>query len=425
MIIIISNNIFNNHFNNPNFNNHCNNHNFNNHCYNHNFNNHFVFNNNFSIHFNNNFKNHFNNYNNFSNHFNNNNFNNDFNNHFNNNNFINEQNCYLNQIKLIPQNNNNSSLVEFKYDNLGDIQNMIRNQNINFSTNSSLVSISQCDSTCLDRRYNLKFLPENFIRDNIFLLDIANIFEKLSKILQKKQSEIDFTNSIQSFINQAKIFKCIIKTDKKNPFQPLFIFCKYLELEYRKHILYINKIFREFTKIEILPKNKFRHIYDTINYFNKNLYTPIVGAFYYILINLTRCPTCNNILKVDFRNEDDISNFNKISNLNNNSLSKQKKSNENYECDYCCYEGPGKNEIRFLNTQKYLLARIEGKDKEIKNIDNTLYKSKFSLTNIGKKKDKLFCLVQTYTKTSQHEYLYSTENSLTNNPAANASNKSS
>jgi hypothetical protein len=96
-------------------------------------------------------------------------------------------------------------LVEFKYDNLGGMQNMMMSQNINFSTNSSLVSTRQCDSTYLDRRYNLKFLQENFIRDNIFLLDS---FEKLSKILQKKQDKIDFSNSIQSFMNQAKIFKC-------------------------------------------------------------------------------------------------------------------------------------------------------------------------------------------------------------------------
>ena len=311
-------------------------------------------------------------------------------------------------------------LVEFKYDNLGGMQNMMMSQNINFSTNSSLVSTPQCDSTYLDRRYNLKFLQENFIRDNIFLLDS---FEKLSKILQKKQDKIDFSNSIQTFMNQAKIFKCTRKTDKNNPFQPLFIFCKYLELEYRKHILYINKIFREFTKIEILPKNKFSHIYDNIKYFTKNLYTPVVGAFYYILINLTRCPTCNNIIKIHFRNEDDISNYNKISNLNNNSLSIQKKSSGNYECDYCCYEGPGKKERRFLYIQKYLLASIKGKDKEIKNIDDTLYKNKFCLTNIAKKKDKLFCFIQAYDKNGQQEYLHATENSLINNLVANTSNE--
>ena len=105
-----------------------------------------------------------------------------------------------------------------------------------------------------------------------------------------------------------------------------------------------------------------------------------------MILYIIRYPTCNNILKADFINEDDISHFNKISNLNNNCLANQIKSNENYECDYCYYEGPGKNERRFINTQKYLLTCIEGKDKEIKNLDNTLDKNKFSMTIIGTKR---------------------------------------
>ena len=112
------------------------------------------------------------------------------------------------------------------------------------------------------------------------------------------------------------------------------------------------------------------------------IYIVLSLAHFYIISYLT----CNNILKADFINEDDISHFNKISNLNNNCLANQIKSNENYECDYCYYEGPGKNERRFINTQKYLLTCIEGKDKEIKNLDNTLDKNKFSMTIIGTKR---------------------------------------
>ena len=62
--------------------------------------------------------------------------------------------------------------------------NLMMNQNINFPNNSSLVTAPLYVSTCLVRKYNLTFLQENFLKDNI--LDITNIFEKLSKISQKK-----------------------------------------------------------------------------------------------------------------------------------------------------------------------------------------------------------------------------------------------
>jgi hypothetical protein len=74
---------------------------------------------------------------------------------------------------------------------------------------------------------NLIFVQENFIKDNIFLLNIANIFEKLSKVSQNKQEGIDFVNSIQNFNNQAKNYGCNIEADKNNPFQSLLNFCNY------------------------------------------------------------------------------------------------------------------------------------------------------------------------------------------------------
>jgi len=369
----INNNI-NNNYNSNNYNNNINN-NYNNYNFNNDYNNNFILNSSNINSNNNNFNN------NYGNHLNNNNFNNPFNNNIFNNNFCIEQNAsnsfqnplahingqysYLNQSNLIlnnNHNNNNNLFVEFKGDNLRDKENMMMNQNNNFSTNSSLETSPQCISTCLDRRYNLEFLKENFI------------------------------NYIQNFINKINIFKCTIEAGENNRFQAPFSFYIYLDGEYRKYILYINKIFREFIKIEILPKNKFSHIYDTINYFTKNLYSQDIGVLYYIYIYLIRCPICNNILKADFSNEDDISNSNKISNLNNNCLTNQKKSSENYECDNCCYEGRGKNERGFINTEKYFLISIEGKDKEIINIDNTLDMNKLSLINIRIKKNKLFCL---------------------------------
>jgi len=450
------NNCFNS--NNVNFNNNCFNNNLSNNCNNNNYNfnnNNYNYNN---INFNNNNNNY--NYNNFNNNCNNNNFinnfnNNNFNNIYNNNNFntnicsaynpyqnplyyasyINNQYYYLNQSKLIPQNINNNNLVM-------DMQNMMMNLNINNSINSSLVCALQCLSACLQRyklEKNLKFVQENFIKDNIFLVNIANIFERLSKISQNKQDEIDFANSIQNFNNQAKNYGCYTEADNNNPFQVLLNFCNYLNREYGKHELsYPNNIFLNLKELDSLPKSKFGHIYDKINSFTKNLHSPVIDAFYYVLLHLTKCPICNNVLKADIDSEDGISSFipvpgysfDKISNLVNNYLTNQKKLYEYYKCDNCDYEGPGKDEIGFLNTPKYLLINIVGEDKEVKNIDDTLDLSKYSLTKLSKKNYKLFSFVtkvndkfQTYIENDSHEWcLYTNENTIINNPFVDTSN---
>ena len=428
-------------YNNNNYNNNNNNYSYNNCNYNYN-NNNYRYNNNYS--YNNFIYNYNNNYNNFNKNFNRSNSSYNF---YQNTpvyaSYINNQCYYLNQSKLIPQNISNNNLVTaFKYDNFRDMQNMMMNLNINISINSSLVSALQCLSACLNRyklENNLKFVQETFIKDNIFLSNIAHIFEKLSKISQNEQDEIDFTNSIQNFYNQAKNFGCFNEIDENNPFQAFLSFCNYLNREYGKHSLsYPNNIFYDFKELEILPKNKFGHIYDKIKDFTTNLHSPVVDAFYYVLLHLIRCPICNDVLKADINNEDGISSFitvpgysfDKISNLVKNYITNQKKSYENCQCDNCEYKGPGKDEIGFLNTPKYLLINIEGKDKEIKNIDDTLNLSKYSLTKIGKKNYKLFCFVtkvngkfQTYIKNDHNEWcLYTTENAIINSPFANTSN---
>ena len=456
-------NIYNNNNHNNYYNNNYNNNNYNYNNYNNvNFNNNYN-NNNYSHNFNdNNFNNCYNNIN-YNNNYNNSNYSNNYNdNNYNNSNnhyyrrhsayysyplayasYINNQYYDLNQSKLVHENISNNNLVaEFKYDNFRDMQNMVMNLNINNSNNSSIVSALQCLSASL-KRYNLEknliFVQENYIKDNTFLLNIAHIFEKFSKISQNKQDEIDFTQSIENFCNQAKNLGCSIVSDNNNPFQTLLNFCNYLNKEYGKHkSSYPNNIFWDFKELDILPKNKFNHVYDKINSFTKDLHSPVVDAFYYVLLHLTRCPMCNNVLKADINKEDGISSFisipgysfDKISNLVNNYITNQKKSYENYQCDNCEYEGPGKDEIGFLNTPKYLLINIIGEEEEIKNIDDTLDLSKYSLTKIGKKNYKLFCFVtkvndkfQTYIKNDHNKWcLNTTENALIQIPFSDTSN---
>ena len=62
-------------------------------------------------------------------------------------------------------------------------------------------------------------------------------------------------------------------------------------------------VFNDDLELENLPKNKFPHIYKTINEFKEKNHSPFANLFYYILLNLKKCPNCNSVLEANiYRN---------------------------------------------------------------------------------------------------------------------------
>ena len=92
------------------------------------------------------------------------------------------------------------------------------------------------------------------------------------------------------------------------------------------------------TEIENLPKEKFHEIYDKINEFVKEFHSPFVNNFYYILLNISKCPNCNTIIKAKIEDRYSIGSFitlngsliDSIGNLVNSYISNQYNSENSF-----------------------------------------------------------------------------------------------
>ena len=191
---------------------------------------------------------------------------------------------------------------------------------------------------------------------------------------------------------------------------------------------YQNILFKDFKEIENLPKNDFPQIYEIIELFKKIHHSPIVEVFYYILLNLTKCPHCDAVLDANNTDNKNITyfiplparNIDSVSNLIKNYLSEQDNSNNIYNCKNCNYSGPGKKEKGFINSPNYLFIYFEGEEKEIKTLDYNLDLTSYCIGKVGPKKYEIFAFIvkgnddkyKAYIKNDRGIwYLYNDENS--------------
>jgi len=267
----------------------------------------------------------------------------------------------------------------------------------NFSKNSSIASVLQCLSYCFKdfELDNFKFCCQN---PNFFSYDIVNMIDRVNT----ETNNINFIMSLQNFRTKASnIIQSFQGTEEIEPIWVYFELCRYINNEFRmNNSICPNVIYRDFKEIEEVPKSKFQKIYDTIDIFKKDYHSNFVNNFYYILLNLTKCPNCNYVLNAEIKDDYGVSSFipllgiliDKVSNLLDNYISKQSNSSLVYECSNCNYKGPGKNEVGFLNTPKYLLFDFQG-EKEIKTLDDTLDLTNYSLIKGGNNKYNLLSFI--------------------------------
>ena len=267
----------------------------------------------------------------------------------------------------------------------------------NFSKNSSLASVIQCLSYCFKdyELTNFKFCCQN---SHYFSYDIVNMIERVNT----NCCGINFLMSLQTFRNKASNFIQNFKgTEEIEPIWVYFGLCNYINNEFRNNnSICPNTIYRDFKELEEVPKSRFPRVYQTIETFKKDYHSNFVNNFYYILLDLIKCPNCDCVLNAEIKDGRGVSSFipllgiliDKVSNLLDNYISKQSNSNFVYRCSNCNYNGPGKNEVGFLNTPKYLLFSFEG-EKEIKTLDDTLDLTNYSLVKNGKNKYNLLSFI--------------------------------
>ena len=257
--------------------------------------------------------------------------------------------------------------------------------NQTFSKNSSIASVIQCLYYCFKENNgitNFKFCTQN---NMFFSYDISRVIEKVGT-----ENQVTFLKSIQNFRNKASQYipDYYSGTEEIEPILAFFGLCYYINKEFREqNNLYANLI--DFQEMEEVPKKNFPKVYETIENFKNEYHSPFANNFYYILLNLIKCPNCNSVLNAEIKDNYGVSSFiplpglsiDKVSNLLEKYMSKQFDSNETYNCKSCNYKGPGKDEVGFLNTPKYLLFNFEdySGEREIKTLDDSIDLTNYSL----------------------------------------------
>jgi len=265
--------------------------------------------------------------------------------------------------------------------------------------NTSLLSTLQCIYECFK---NCKINFSSDLPNDKFAPEIDEILRLIGKISSNDNEKEKFKKSIINFRTEAAKYNpnYFKGNDEIEPINAFFEICKYLNAQYRKNQnLCPNEVYKDLTEFENLPKEKFPEIYDKINQFVNSYHSPFANNFYYILLNISKCPNCNKIIKAKIEDDYSISSFiplngniiDSIGNLVNGYISKQYNLDNGY-CDNCNYSGPGKKEKGFLNTPKYLILDFEG-EKEMKILDNEIDLTYNSITNIGSKKYKAFAFI--------------------------------
>jgi hypothetical protein len=285
-------------------------------------------------------------------------------------------------------NYNQNNLMNYCYINLN---------NQIFAKNSSIASVIQCLRYCFK-----DFELENF---DYFTKEKKLLSYYIEKLIRKVniEKQVTFLNSIQNFRNNASIMipEYYYGTEEIEPILAFFGICSYINNEFREQKnAFPNLIYQNFQEIQEVPKTKFPKVYETIKYFQKDYHSPFVDKFYYILLNLIKCPNCNYVLNAEIKDHYGVSSFiplnglliDKVSNLLEQYMSKQFDSYFLYTCQNCDYKGPGKDEVGFLNNPKYLLFNFEG-EKEIKTLDDSIDLKNYTLTKSVNNKYKLLSFI--------------------------------
>jgi hypothetical protein len=274
--------------------------------------------------------------------------------------------------------------------------------------NTSLIRVLQCLFNSIKNSFSIiknQLTSKNLNSSNNFIsLDIINslqqtYFKYLNKIDEKKfiNSVIDLRIKLS---NKITSFSGIEEIDPKIIFNELF---EKFNSEFKiNNINWPNSIFNNLNELKDFPKQSFPDIYAKIDEF-KEYHSPLIDEFYFILLDLIKCPSCNGILDYN-ANINYCIHFpgnikGKISQLINQS---EENLNKIYECKKCFYKGKGKKVKSFINTPNYLIIVFDGEDIKEKKLDNILDVQPYMISNIG---PEIYALYSFITKESDGKYI--------------------
>ena len=321
-----------------------------------------------------------------------------------NNHFINYQNFPQNPIYLFNQSYLYNNNIQSQNKEIQPINKMSQSSNSILSqNNTALIRVLQCLCEIFKKQElfgQTKFIINDLkkYRPNISIsLDIINILEFIENNSSNQINKDIFNKNIQDF--RVKLSKKIEKFKGNKEIEPIWIFYdlfKNFNQDFLdNNIPWINNILDGYTELPSFPKNSFLDLYNLIEQFKTDFTNIFVDYFYFIFIQLFKCPNCNNILKAIPAVSSFISLSSTIVDNVSNLIKKElftldDKTNEEYFCFKCKYKTTGKFEKLFFNSPKYLLIQFSGTEKNQKFLENEINLSNYILTQKGPRKYKLF-----------------------------------
>ena len=331
--------------------------------------------------------------------------------------------CYQYNQGMYYQNNNmqnqNMMNMNMNLNNMANMMNMTPNANQNMMSlsannvninninikpkNTSLIRVLQCLHGCfedigpIENLQNMvnNWYSSNNIKDTILL----NIYDNLSRAINPDNNFIISVDNLKNKINaKTNLF---FGNENVLPNLIFFWLFKLIDEEYKKNnIPYNCTIFDNLKTIEKIPQSSLQLILGKIEEF-KQFSTPCYNNFYYLCLDVIKCPRCKNILAV---NEETFLAYNflgvpggfddNVINLIKYAVSEE---SENTDKDYTCkcgiYKGHGTTEKAFLNTPKYLFIDFEGKAKIQKHLDEKIDLTQYKLTHIGPNQYYLYAFI--------------------------------
>ena len=318
-------------------------------------------------------------------------------------------------IKMINDDPNSRPNANQVYNELLSIEESINNK-INVNTQiikknsdvgkikcTSIIRVLQCLYDSIKEnikkiKSKIEFTSVNspYKKENDFIsLDIIKLMMQINVNDIDKINKNEFINSL--FNLRKKLSVKILNftgTEEVNPKIIIKEFFQKVNSEFQNnHIFWANPIFNNLRELKDFPRDDFPEIYEKIDEF-KEFNSPFINKFYFILLDLIKCPNCNSLI-------DKIPNITYCLNILSNAKGKISKlinqyednSNKTYECQNCNYKGKGKKEIAFINTPEYLIIYFEGEEVKEKNLDSSLDLSPYKKSETGPEYYNLYAFI--------------------------------
>jgi len=266
--------------------------------------------------------------------------------------------------------------------------------------NTSLIRVMQCIGSCI--KGYVKSKKKNKIGESLFL-DVINFIDFLERYYFSniKDSE-NIMKNVQIYRNKLSLkIKKFEGTEEMSPKIIFYELFTYLNEDFKSNkIPWNNNIFNGLVESKYFPKEKYPEIYQKISSFKNNFKSPFIDCFYFINLDILKCPNCNHILNVTSHLSYFIPlpSFNKdtTSNLIKDYIQKPQNDNNKYiKCNKCSNNSLGKKIKLFFSTPQYLMINFNGEKKNEKILDDIINISSYIVTNIG---PKAYCLYAFITK---------------------------